>query len=78
MDIKVLCIDNYLENGTITDEQYKEKEEYIKRLKKVATKDRNMYSTKDEISSRSAFSNIILRLLQIPICLWIHYNTKAW
>ena len=23
MNIKVLCIDNYLENGTITDEQYK-------------------------------------------------------
>lgn len=49
MNIKVLWIDNYLENGTITDEQYKEKEEYIKRLKKVATKDRNMYATKDEI-----------------------------
>ena len=32
MNIKVLWIDNYLENGTITDEQYKEKEEYIKRL----------------------------------------------
>ena len=49
MKIKVLWIDNYLENGTITDEQYKEKEKYIKRLKKVAIIDRNMYATKDEI-----------------------------
>ena len=49
MNIKVLCIDNYLENGTITDEQYKEKEEYIKRLKKVAIIDRNMYATKNAI-----------------------------
>ena len=34
MQIKVLWINNYLENGTITDEQYKNKEKFIKELRK--------------------------------------------